>query len=487
LPSLKKNLVYNFVLSASQVLLPLLSIPYITRILDPEGVGRVSFIDSFTYYFITIAEFGLMVYGARAVAREKNNPESLKKLVSELLVLHVISSSLALIVYLISVYLIWNEIRDFRLLYFSLSFLLVNFFACEWYFLGLEKFRIIAIRAISTRVLGLISIFLLIKGEEDYYLYYGIIVGTAIVNSIWNNILLFRELPLNFRRVNWKKHLRLTSVTYLISLVYSITLFLDNVLLGLVSTTAAVGLYAFAMKIIRTAGILLTDGLLVIFPRVITYVQQNDQENLQYTIRRSVQLIIFIAVPMSVGLFVLSDELVRIFLGESFLSASFNLRLLAILPFIRAYNIFLSKQVLIPYDKEKLFLRSLLIGSCSFVILTLFLSTLLDDRGACIAIIIAELITLLLNYFYSRKTATFLRIFDMKMLLHSFLGALLFVPVVYFIKWQLNNFLARLLFSVAAGFIIYTTFLLYVIKNEFTQFVIITLQRFVRNKWSRTS
>lgn len=485
LPSLKKNLVYNFVLSASQVLIPLISIPFISRILDPEGVGRVSFIDSFTYYFITIAEFGIMVYGTRAIAREKDNPETLQKLVSELLLLHVISSSIALLIYCISVYFIWHEIRDFRLLLFSLSFLLVNFFACEWYFLGLEKFRYIALRTLTTRILGLISIFVLIDSQDDYYIYYGIIVLSAIANSVWNNIVLFKQLAINFVNVNWKRHIKPTAVTYMISLVYSITLLLDNVLLGLVSTTAAVGLYAFAMKIIKTLALLLTDTLLVLFPRVVSQIQLNQQQKLQYIITRSVQLIIFFAVPICVGLFMLSEELVRVFLGESFLPASIDIRILALLPLIKAYSLFLSKQILIANDQEKLFLKSLVIGSSSFVVLSLFLSSWMDDQGACIAIIIAELITLLFNYYYSRKTAMNIRIFDLKMFFHAITAALLFIPVIYVIKWQIDNDFLELILSATTGFMLYSFILLYVMKNEFARFVKATAFNFIQSKWRK--
>ena len=161
LGSIKRNLVYNFILSVSQVFLPLLSIPYISRVLDPSGIGEVSFIDSFTFYFISIAEFGIVVYGMREVARLRNEPAKKDKLVSELLLLHIVSSSITLLVYGIAVYFIWEKIHDPRVVYFSLAYLLVNFFACEWYFLGMEKFRYITSRSLLSRLLGLICIYLL--------------------------------------------------------------------------------------------------------------------------------------------------------------------------------------------------------------------------------------------------------------------------------------------------------------------------------------
>ena len=114
--SIKKNLVYNFILSVSQIFLPLLSIPYVSRVLDPAGIGEVSFIDSFTYYFISIAEFGIVVYGMREVARLRHEPEKKDQLVSELIFLHVMSSLATFIIYSIAVYFVLDKIHDLRIL-----------------------------------------------------------------------------------------------------------------------------------------------------------------------------------------------------------------------------------------------------------------------------------------------------------------------------------------------------------------------------------
>ena len=206
--SIRRNLVYNFILSASQVFLPLISIPYISRVLSPAGIGEVSFVDSFTFYFISIAEFGIVTYGIREVAKLRDDVAARNKLVSELLLFHIVSSTVTLLVYAAAVLVIWDKIHDTRILLFSLAYLLVNFFACEWYFLGMEKFRYISYRSILSRVLGLIAMFIIIKQPSDYFLYYGIIASSAMMNSLWNNYLLFREVPVSFRNVQWTKHIR---------------------------------------------------------------------------------------------------------------------------------------------------------------------------------------------------------------------------------------------------------------------------------------
>jgi O-antigen/teichoic acid export membrane protein len=484
LPSLKKNLAYNYLLSFSQVFLPLISIPWVSRALDPDGIGRVGFIDSFTYYFITIAEFGIMVYGIRAVARVRHDKERLPKLVSELMALHVVSSSLALVLYIISVYSVWEKINDVRLLMFSLSFLLVNFFACEWYFLGMEEFKYITMRSLLTRIAGMVCIFLLINEREDYYIYYGIISCAAIVNSVWNNIILFRKLPISFRKVQWWKHIRYTWVTFLISLTYSVTLLLDNVLLRLMSTDAAVGYYSFSMKMAKTAALLLTDALLVFFPRIVSFIQEDKREQLNSIVLRTVQLIIVIAVPVCTGLFLLSHELVMVFLGEKFLPAVNNLRILSFFPILRGYNLFLSKQVLIPYNKERLYLISLACGAALFIPLTLVLSYLYADIGACYALLGAELLTLSLNYNYAKRTDPLLSLFDQKGFFQCLVCAALFFPVIMLLRFWLESSLVIIITSIAICATLYFASLTFVFRNEFASIVKMNVLRQFKKSFS---
>ena len=160
----KQNLFYNFLLSISQILVPLISIPYVSRILDPEGIGRVGFVDGFTYYFVVLAEAGIMVYGIREVARCRQDKQALGQLVNELLSLHIRSSLISLILYAGAVWFLWSKVGDIRLLYFSVAFLLVNAFACEWYFIGQERFRYIALRSILIRLGGADGFIVAAKG-----------------------------------------------------------------------------------------------------------------------------------------------------------------------------------------------------------------------------------------------------------------------------------------------------------------------------------
>jgi O-antigen/teichoic acid export membrane protein len=458
LANLKKNLAYNFLLSCSQVLLPIISIPYLSRVLTPEGIGKVSFIDSFTYYFIAIAEFGIVVYGIREAARVKEDKEQLKKLVSELLSLHIITSAITLALYSLSVLFVWKHIQDTRLLVLSFTFLLFNFLSSEWYFIGTERFKYIALRSLAIRIAGLAAMFIFIKGPEDYYIYYGIIVASAIIAFLWNITYLLKEVPVSFRGINFKRHLKYTQIIYFISLTYDITLLLDNVYLRLMSTAAAVGYYAFSMKMVRISTSLITDSLLVFFPRIVSSLNDSKGGH-QHVLNRNLQLL------LAIGLFLTADQLVLVFLGEQFRPAINDLKILAVFPCIKAYNLFLGNQVLIAWNKEKIYLRSLLVSGLVFTVLALVLSYYFADRGACAALLIAELVTFVMNLYYVKRLVKEIKIFDQWNFFSAAAISCLFIPVIYFIKKINTPLITQLSISVVACLVVYILVQLYVARN----------------------
>jgi O-antigen/teichoic acid export membrane protein len=462
--SVKKNLLYTFLLSFSQVAFPLLSIPYISRILSPDGIGRVGFIDSLTYYFIVIAEFGIVTYGIREVARKRGDPIGLKKLVSELLSLHLLTSFISIAIYLLLLFVFYRQVDEIRLVYFSLSFLLVNAFYCEWYFWGTEKFKYITIRSLITRLLGLASIFLLVNQTDDYVIYYGIITGTAAINLLWNFFRLSKEVGISFRNLQWRKHLSTVSVTYRISLVYSVVIMLDNVFLQLLSTSIAVAYYMFAAKIVRIASALVTDTLLVMYPRIVTQVFEKKTEAMQATVQQSAQIIVLTTIPMAAGMFLLADKLTLVYFGAAFLPLAVNLKILCLYPFLKAFGLFLNKQLLMPFDKEKLVLRGLTIGMIVFILFTIPLSYFYADKGMSISIMVSELAVVIMNVFYIRESGVKISKVVRSSFLHAVLGTLFFLPVIYLTEQVSPDLLVQLVAAMVLCILLYFAFLA-LIKN----------------------
>jgi O-antigen/teichoic acid export membrane protein len=469
LATIKRNLLYNFLLSVSQVLFPLLSIPYVARVLDPEGVGRVAFIDSFSYYFVVMAELGITVYGIREVVKLRDEPARLKKLVKELMGLRVLSSTIMMVVYAIVVWLVWDRIADLQLLGFSIIFLLINFLACDWYFMGMERFGFIAFRSISVRVLGLIALFVLVKTTDDFAIYYAIMVFSAVAIGVWNYGVMIREQGSGFLFTGLSVHLKKLWVIYLIGLLYSIPLMLDNVLLRLASVATAVGFYTFPARLVRISSNLLTDSFLVFLPRVTYHDHRHEAEAVQERLLQNSRLVVLLSVPMGVGIFLLSDQLAAAYLGDKFLAVAANLRWLAVFPFLKGMALFLSNPVLMARHREKAYLRNLAISSSCYIPMAVLLSEHYADAGACIALVAAELLLLLLNLSSVRRLFPDLRVFDWRLFAEALLLSALFVLIILGAKQITLHAVSLLLITVPACIVVYFLLFIYVLKNPFAR------------------
>lgn len=467
--TIKRNLLYNFLLSVSQVLFPLLSIPYVARVLDPEGIGRVAFIDSFSYYFVVMAELGITVYGIREVVKLRDEPGRLKQLVKELLALRVLSSAVMMLLYAVVMWLVWDRVADWRLLGFSVLFLLINFLACDWYFMGQERFGFIAFRSISVRVAGLLALFLLVKNAGDFVMYYAIMVFSAVLIGVWNYGVLVREQGWGFRFRGMAVHLRRLWVIYLIGLLYSIPLMLDNVLLRLTSAAAAVGFYTFPARLVRISSNLLTDSFLVFLPRVTYHDHRREAEAIQERLLQNSRLVILLSVPMGMGIYLLADQLAAVYLGEKFLPVADNLRWLAVFPFLKGMALFLSNPVLMARHREKSYLRNLVVSSLFYIPLTLLLSSYYADAGACMALVLAELLLLLLNLSSVRRLFPGLKVFDWRLFGESLLLSGLFTGVFYGVSRMTDSALLLLIVTIPVCIALYFLLFIYVIKNAFAR------------------
>ncbi len=462
---MKKNLVYYFILSASQVLLPLVSVPYVSRVLDPSGVGRVTFIDSLVYFFSIIAEFGVASYGIREVAKLKDRPGQLNKLIPELLVLHLFTTLATLVLYLGTIYLVYDKVADIRLVVFSVVFLLVNAISCEWYFYGTERFRYISVRSVLIRLTAIACIFIFVRESTDYYLYYVILVSAVAMLAALNILALLRSQRLTFRNLRWSRHVRHTWITFLISLLTSVFVYLDNVMLGVLTTAYMVGLYVFAMRIVRVSGSLITDTLQVFFPAIVSLIRMDNTEKLQLTLLRCIQLITTFSVPLMTGTFLLADEIVGIILGPSFAASADNLRILAFYPFLRAHNLFFGRQVLMAHDYERYMLRSLACGSVILVALIVLLAGKWGGIGVSSAVLLAEMVMLLMNYSYAVKCVPGMRLVDWKCFYQSVLSSLLFVPIIMLVSRTFTESWLVLIVAFVACLLVYAICQLFIFQN----------------------
>ncbi len=436
---LRKNISYNFLLTLAQLLFPVFSIPYISRVLSPEGLGKVNFTDSLSYYFVTLADLGIASFGIREIARIKNHKNELNKLASDLLSFSIIGGCIFLLIYWLILFFVYDKISDIRLVVFSSVFLIANSLKCEWFFLGTEKFKYIALRSFFIRFVGLICIFLFIKRPEDFYLYYIIMVCSALFISFWNLSIFFNKINFRFSISNWKHLFAKTRIMYCINLLSCISLMLDNVLLGLVATSAIVAFYTLGTKVVRIACTLISDSFYVLYPNTVFTLHNKENKEYIQLLNNSFQWITIIALPLCFGIFLFADDFTRIYFGTAFGSVSNVIRILSIYPLLHTLWLFLNLQILIPHNNEFLILKSLFVSVLVFVPANLILSYHFSFWGTCVALLISELILVVFTYHLVMKKRLPVQFLNVKSISQVIIGMLFFIPIYYCLKIVISN------------------------------------------------
>lgn len=206
--SLQFNFLMNSILTLSSIIFPLITFPYVSRILLPEGVGKVSLATSVVSYFSLIAQLGIPTYGIRVCAKVRDNKEELVSCTQELLIINIIMSVISYIGYFSMVFLI-DKLANEKCLYIVMSTtILLNSIGIEWLYKGLEQYTYITIRSIAFKILALIALFLFVHQRSDYVLYGAISVLAASLSNVLNFINARKYIfQRSYRKLQFRRHL----------------------------------------------------------------------------------------------------------------------------------------------------------------------------------------------------------------------------------------------------------------------------------------
>lgn len=464
--SIKKNFIYNTILSVTQVLFPLITFSYVARVIEPVGIGTVSFIESICRYAILIAALGIPIYGVREVAKLKEDKEGLSKLCSELLIIHFLATFFITVVYLIMVLAIAK--LNHNLSYYLLGVLMIfsNIFVMEWYFQGIGDFKFITIRTIVVRLITTISVFFIVTKHEDAFNFFLLTVLTNVINGIVNFWYAKKSLSFNyaFDFVNLKKHL--TPLFFIFSTTISISIYvlLDTIMLGFLADEKAVGFYSMALKISKVPMLFVGALGLVLIPQLSFSYSQNDLEKFSSLISKSINFVITFSFPVIFFCLGISDELIHAFAGEQFLGASVTLKILSVVVLLIGMSNVFGMQILTPMGKDRYLTFSVLLGTIVSVSLNFILIPLYQDIGAAITNVIAETVVTCVSLYYAAKFIKF--DFDYMFILKSLLYS---VPISLFsFGWSFlsNNYLYNLIGTTVVTAIYFVLVQVFIIKNQ---------------------
>lgn len=398
--SVKFNFIMNSILTASAMIFPIITYPYVSRILQPEGIGTVSFANSVITYFSMFAQLGIPTYGIRACAKVRDDKEKLTRTVQEIMIINMITCLVVYIAFLGSLYFI-PQFRQEKTLYLIMgSLILFNTIGVEWLYKGLEQYSYITVRSIVFKFIALLAMFLLVHEKEDYVIYGGITIFAAAGSNFLNFINLRKYIYLRpMGEYNFRQHIKPISVFFAMSIATTIYTNMDNVMLGFIKGTTENGYYDAAVKIKNILVSFVSSLGTVLLPRVSYYIETGEKEEFSRITKKALNFVFLLSVPLCVYFIIFARPSIYLLSGTMFENSILPMRLIMpTLVFIGLTNI-IGLQILVPLGKENQVLYSEVAGAVVNIIVNMFLIPRMGAAGAAIGTVLAEIMVFIVQVY----------------------------------------------------------------------------------------
>lgn len=452
MPSIAKNFGLNIFINVSRVIFPLITAPYVSRILGPEGIGIFGFSNTYVSYFVLIALLGIPMYGIREVAKVKENIINLSESTSQLFTISVISTSVVTLIYIASIFLIPKLAEKSIIFFVAGTTLYLCPFQIDWYYQGNEKFDFITIRTLIVRCISLICIFLFVRVKNDLIYYVLINASGIVVANIWSFLYLKKELPqLHLTIRNLSHHMRPMMYLFISSIATSIYIILDTIMLGFMTDYSQVGFYTNASSISRTLVIIVTSLSAVAIPRIASYYKEGRIYEINMLLEKSFSVIAYLSIPISIGLICISPVLATSFFGESFSGSIVPLMIMSGIVISIGFNNLYGIQILVSIGLEKCLLCAVSIGAIINLIVNLLIIPRYGAIGASVSSVLAETFILIFTIYFVNKR-TNIKMGNTKYdILKPLMGSLLFIPVCYILRIYFDGWTYLLITIPVAG------------------------------------
>lgn len=393
--SLKANYFFNLANSISQLIFPIITFPYASRVLMVEGIGQVDFFTSIISYITLFTCLGIPMYAIREVARVRNNHDMLSLITTEILLLHAFLSILGyLVVFFLCIFVpqIYENVKLFLILSSTIFFTAIG---CEWFYQGIEDFKYVAIRGLLIKIISVVLLFCFVKTKDDLLLYGVYSVIGVLGGNIFNFLRLHkyinsRELPI--KKLNPFRHLKPAIHIFAYNVIISVYLQLNSVLLGFLKDSIAVGYFCAATKVLTLTMRLSSSLVTVMIPRASNLLALNKIAEFNSVIQKSYDYIIAISLPLVVGLIFTSKSIILLLSGEEFIPSIFASQIVSLNILTVGVSGIVGLQILYPLNKFNIVIISTLMGAVTNVLLNIFLVPIYGHYGTAFSYMFAEIV-----------------------------------------------------------------------------------------------
>lgn len=463
---LKKNIIMNTISSFIALLYPIVTFPYISRILLPDGIGKVNFAISIITYFIMFAQLGIPLYGVRACSELRNDKTKLTKTVLEIFLIYCITTIVSFLLYLFFISNIKRLYLD-KDLYLLLSMLfLLNLIGFEWLFKALEKYDFISKISIFFKIISLILILFFVKNKEDYKKYAAIVVfstsGGALI-YFFEMRKYIELISITKIKLELKKHIKPIFTFFLMATTITLYTNLDTVMLGFFSAEKEVGFYVTALKIKNILVTIITSFGAVLLPRLSYYITQKKIKDYRKIIKQSLNYILIISIPITIYFMLFAKLTILILAGEAYFKSILLMQVL--LPTVICIGLtnLIGIQIMIPMHLEKKLLLTVIFGAITDLIINLFLISSLSSLASAIATLLAEIVVLILQVSIMKNIIK--RLINVKALVQILVFSIISGLITNNIELFRYNYIIQFILSGSIFFIILLSLLL-IFKNS---------------------
>ena len=399
----KKNIGWNMLLTLSAYVFPLLTFPYVTRVLGPAGFGMANFALSVVDYAVLLSTLGMTLVGIRSIAQCPPSREERSKVFSHLISVHLLFSFAALIIYFIVVWFTPSLSSNKELYFIGSAKILFNVFLVEWLYQGLQDFRYVTLRTLFVRTVYVVAIFLFVRHKEDYDIFFYITIAQVVLNAIINWRYSRKYVSFTFYWHGNKEYLSPVASMGVNSVLLSFYTTFNVLFLGFCCGDEPVGYYSAA---VRLYGLILSvisayNGVFV--PYMNTLYANGEIDKFREVVSKSISLVCMVSLPIIIGGTILAPQIIRLVAGAGFERAVLPFRIILIQVLLVGIAQILECQILLAYKKyREILICTALTALLSTLIIIIFVP-LYAENAAAIAVALPHLIELILLYIYVRK------------------------------------------------------------------------------------
>lgn len=437
--SVKKNLIYNMSYQVLILILPLITTPYISRVLGAEGLGVYSFYQSIALYFVYFSMLGVLNYGNREISKSMDSKEKTKEKFSEIYSMQLVTSILFLILYIVFA-VIFPKIGEKQI---ALIFSLQVFSATidiSWLFFGVQEFKIPAIIQMFSRLFSFGLIFIFVKNINDLWKYVLIMASSYIISLL--PLLYFRKKRItafSFTLKNVKKHLMSSLILFIPIIATSIFRLMDKIMIGIFGNIQSVGYYENAEKLITISlGVVASFGA-VMMPKITNLHSNGKRRESVKLISRSIEVSIWFGTAVCFGIIATANDFIPMFFGNEFERSIPIAKLLSFSAIMISWSAIIRLLYLIPFEKDKVYVKSVVVGAVINFVSNLILIPHYQEIGAVIGTLLAEGFIVVYQSYAARKTV-FIWKHLCQLFIFSLMGVLMIIVsnllVIIHIPWD---------------------------------------------------